>query len=136
MPDLNLENPEVTQAIDDVARTWLDDLPLDGYRLDAAKHLIEDGDQLENTPATHAWLADFRDDLHASHPEALVLGEVYDATIDLVGLRPRRLARPDVRLRARVGDDRLGSTRATRARSRPPSARSPRRTRATRSRRS
>ena len=60
MPDLNLRNPDVTAALDDVARFWLDDLGVDGFRLDAARHLIEDGETLQNTPETFAWLAGFR----------------------------------------------------------------------------
>jgi len=81
MPDLNVANPEVAAEIDDVARFWLDDMGVDGFRLDAARHLIEDGKTLENTEATFAWLEAFRDQLHADHPEALILGEVYDASI-------------------------------------------------------
>lgn len=81
MPDLNLENPTVSSALDAVARYWLDELGVDGFRIDAAKHLIEDGDELENTPESHAWLQAFRDHTHAGHPEALVLGEVFDPTI-------------------------------------------------------
>jgi alpha-amylase len=80
MPDLNVANPEVTAALDDVARFWLDDLGVDGFRLDAARHLIEDGKQLENTPATFEWLAGFRNRLKADRPDSLILGEVYDAT--------------------------------------------------------
>jgi alpha-amylase len=81
MPDLNLRNPEVTAAVDDVARFWLDDLGVDGFRLDAARHLIEDGKTLQNTPETFAWLAAFRDRVHADKPGALVLGEDWDPTV-------------------------------------------------------
>lgn len=80
MPDLNLENPAVTAELDDVARFWLDEMGVDGFRLDAARHLIEDGAELENTPETLEWLAGFRDRLKAEFPDALVLGEVYDST--------------------------------------------------------
>jgi glycosidase len=80
MPDLNLANAEVTAAIDDLARFWLDELGVDGFRIDAARHVIEDGKQLENAPATFEWLAAFRERLKADHPDALVLGEVFDAT--------------------------------------------------------
>ena len=80
MPDLDLSNPEVTEEINRISRYWLEDLGIDGYRLDAARHLIEDGEQLENTPATRAWLNAFRADAHALNDEALVLGEVWDAT--------------------------------------------------------
>jgi alpha-amylase len=81
MPDLNLRNPAVTAALDDVSRFWLDDLGVDGFRLDAAPHLIEDGDTLQNTPETFAWLAGFRARVHADRPDALVLGEDWDPTV-------------------------------------------------------
>jgi glycosidase len=81
MPDLNLRNPDVTAALDEVASFWLDDLGVDGFRLDAARHLIEDGKTLQNTPETFAWLAAFRDKVHADKPDALVLGEDWDPTV-------------------------------------------------------
>jgi glycosidase len=79
MPDLNLRNPEVTAEIDRIADVWLDDLGVDGFRIDAAKHLIEDDAQHQtNTPQTLDWLADFTDHVHARHPDALIVDEVYD----------------------------------------------------------
>ena len=81
MPDLNLRNPEVTAELAKIAGTWLDDVGIDGFRIDAAKHLIEDGPQTQaNTPETKAWLQAFTATIHATHPDALVLGEVYDST--------------------------------------------------------
>ena len=80
MPDLDLAHPTVTAEFDDIARFWLADMGAAGFRLDAARHLIEDGTTLENTPATFDWLAGFRDRTHAVDPGALVLGEVWDAT--------------------------------------------------------
>ena len=79
MPDLNLRNDAVTAELDRIAQLWLN-LGVDGFRIDAARHLIEDGpDQQVNTPETHAWLSAFRDDVHAANPNALVVGEVADA---------------------------------------------------------
>jgi glycosidase len=80
MPDLNVANPEVTAALDEVARFWLEEMGVDGFRLDAARHLIEDGAQLENTPATLEWLTGFRSQVEAVKPGALVVGEVWDTT--------------------------------------------------------
>lgn len=80
MPDLDVESPAVTAELDDVARFWLDDMGVDGFRIDAARHLIEDGATHENTPATFAWLEGYRERIHAVDPEALVLGEVWDST--------------------------------------------------------
>lgn len=78
MPDLDLTNPEVTAELEDIARFWLDEMGVDGFRLDAAQHLVEDGPTQVDTPATHAWLAAFRSAIHADRPEALVLGEVFN----------------------------------------------------------
>ncbi len=80
MPDLNLTNPEVTSEMDAVARFWVDEMGAAGFRLDAARHLLEDGSTLENTPATFEWLRGFRTRLQDVTPDALVLGEVWDAT--------------------------------------------------------
>lgn len=80
MPDLNVANAAVTAEIDDIASFWVDELGAAGFRLDAARHLIEDGAELENTPETFEWLSGFRSRLQAAHPDALVLGEVWDAT--------------------------------------------------------
>ncbi len=81
LPDLNLENPAVTAEMEDVARFWLTDIGFDGFRLDAIKHLIEDGTEQAHTPATHAWLQSFRDTIHRTAPNALLVGEVYDLSI-------------------------------------------------------
>ena len=79
MPDLDLSNPAVTAELDAIADWWLD-LGVDGFRIDAARHLFEDGKTLENVPATFDWLEGFRARIKADHPDALVLGEVWDAS--------------------------------------------------------
>ena len=79
MPDLNYANPDVTQGMEDVARYWLTDIGVDGFRLDAAKHLLEEDGKLENTPATHDWYQDFYTAYKAAKPDAYVVGEVYGA---------------------------------------------------------
>ena len=83
MPDLNLRNEALTAELEDIARFWLADVGVDGFRLDAAKHLIEDGpDAQTNTPDTRAWLTAFNAAAHAARPDAMVIGEVWDpATI-------------------------------------------------------
>jgi glycosidase len=80
MPDLNVENPEVAGELTSIGEFWLEEMGVRGFRIDAARHLIEDGRQLENTEATFDWLTDFRGRLKATKPEALVLGEVWDAS--------------------------------------------------------
>jgi glycosidase len=80
MPDLNYENPKVTEAMQDVIRFWLEDMGVDGFRLDGVKHLIEDGPVLENTPATHAWLREFYPFYKRINPDAVTVGEVWSTT--------------------------------------------------------
>jgi alpha-amylase len=81
MPDLDLTNAAVTDELVDTARQWIVDLGVDGFRLDAVKHLVEEGQQQTNTPATHAWLRQFRDRVRTFGHDALLLGEVFDPTI-------------------------------------------------------
>lgn len=79
-PDLNYTNPEVRNQMKDVARFWLKDVGVDGFRLDAAKHIVEEGETQENTPANHAWWKEFRTAYKAVNPQALAIGEVWSST--------------------------------------------------------
>lgn len=80
MPDLNLENPEVTAELYDIADFWLTDMGVDGFRLDAVKHFIEDGSVVENTPATLEWAAAFNDYTETTKPGAVTVGEIWNDT--------------------------------------------------------
>lgn len=59
MPDLNYRNPEASRAMLDVVRHWIEREGVAGYRLDAIRHLVEEGQVQENTQATHEWLREF-----------------------------------------------------------------------------
>jgi glycosidase len=76
MPDLNYRNPAVTTQMQKISAYWLNDVGVDGFRVDAAKHLIEDGDKLENTPETHAWFKEYYQFYKGIKPDAFVVGEV------------------------------------------------------------
>ncbi len=78
MPDLNYRTPAVTAEMQKVVRFWLNDVGVDGFRLDAAKHLIEDSTVLENTPETHTWYKDLRPFYKGLNPQAMTVGEVAD----------------------------------------------------------
>lgn len=88
MPDLNLENAAVTAELYDVARYWLDDLGVDGFRLDAVKHFIEDGEEQENTAATRAWAAAFNQHVHTINPDALTVGEIWSSSFNVAPYVP------------------------------------------------
>lgn len=78
MPDLDFENPAVSDEAERIASFWLD-RGVAGFRFDAVKHLIEDEAVQENTPQTHAWLAGFRAFLDEQYPHAYVIGEIFSA---------------------------------------------------------
>ena len=78
MPDLNYNNPAVTAEMEKVVRFWLKDVGIDGFRVDAAKHLIEENGEVENTPATHEWYKDFYKFYKASNSNAYTVGEVFN----------------------------------------------------------
>jgi alpha-amylase len=77
MPDLNYKDAQVRAEMENVTRFWLEDLGVDGFRLDAARHLIEEGSIQENTEATHEWLKRFYTVYKSSNPEALTVGEIW-----------------------------------------------------------
>ena len=76
MPDLNYNNPKVTKEMDKVSAFWLKEVGVDGFRLDAAKHLIEESRKQENTASTHEWFKDYRPVYKAANPEAMTVGEI------------------------------------------------------------
>jgi maltose alpha-D-glucosyltransferase / alpha-amylase len=74
-PDLNLDNPEVQQAVVDVMKFWFS-LGVDGMRLDAIPYLIErEGTINENLPETHALLKRIRRELDAEFDTRVLLAE-------------------------------------------------------------
>lgn len=88
MPDLNYRNDAVTEEMHDIAGYWLDEVGVDGFRLDAVKHMIEDGRIQENTDETRAWLRDFKQYVDGVAADALLVGEVWssrDITASYVG---------------------------------------------------
>jgi glycosidase len=81
MPDANLRDPDVTAELHDVAADWIRDSGIDGYRLDAVKHYVEDGEEQVHTPETFAWARDFRSSVKAVRDDALLVGEIWDVSL-------------------------------------------------------
>jgi alpha-amylase len=77
MPDLNYNNPNVTSQMEDVTRFWLKDVGVDGFRLDAAKHLIENKRLQENTSETHDWFIQYHLVYKGFNPNAITIGELF-----------------------------------------------------------
>ncbi|HRQ25265.1 MAG TPA: alpha-amylase family glycosyl hydrolase, partial [Anaerolineales bacterium] len=59
---------------------------VDGFRVDAVKHLIEEDGKTENTPATYEWLEGFYKAYKKQNPNAYTIGEVYNAGSSVVKL--------------------------------------------------
>ena len=76
MPDLNYENPAVVEEMEKVIKFWLD-LGVDGFRLDGARYIIEEGKNQADTQSTHQFYKDLRGFVKGINPEALLLGEVW-----------------------------------------------------------
>lgn len=80
MPDLNFYNPDVHEAFEEVAEFWLNDMGVDGFRLDAVKFLHENGTATQNTPETIAYWQEFRAFYKSLNPDAFAVGEAWDLT--------------------------------------------------------
>jgi len=74
MPDLNFDNQKLREEIYDIGRFWLEEVGVDGFRLDAAKHIFPDDRLLDN----HAFWKEFRAKMEAIKPDVYLVGEVYD----------------------------------------------------------
>ena len=91
MPDLNFENPAVREEAKRVARFWLEEMGVDGFRLDAVRHLVEVGDQISNTPGTHEVLREFGGYVRGIAPGSFTIGEVWDNLDVLLTYYPDQL---------------------------------------------
>jgi len=80
-PDLNLENPQVTEEMYNVTRFWLEEVGVDGFRLDSAKHMIEEGEIQANSHSTHDWWQEFFAFFKGFKPDAMTVAEVWDETL-------------------------------------------------------
>ncbi len=85
MPDLNYRNPEVRAEVERLASLWLS-RGVDGFRLDAARHIVEKGpgEQQNDTPETHAFWREFSAYVRGVRPDALLVGEVWSDTQHIV----------------------------------------------------
>jgi len=91
LPDLNLTNPDVTQAVYDFADFWLTDMGVDGFRLDAVKHLVEMGRTQENTEGTLNWLTAWNAHIKSVKPDVFTVGEVQSSSFITSLYVPERL---------------------------------------------
>ena len=79
MPDLNYNHQPVRDEMMEIAQYWMN-LGVDGFRLDAIKYLVEDGDILEDNPGTFEVLEELKDVVIAADENAILVGEVWSNT--------------------------------------------------------
>ncbi len=72
-PDLNLDNPKVKEEILDIARFWLNDVKVDGFRMDAARHIFMD----ERAKDNHDFWVWFQEEMEKIKPDVYLVGEVW-----------------------------------------------------------
>jgi glycosidase len=77
MPDLNYDNPAVSAEMMNVSKFWLEEVGVDGFRVDAARYLFADGAVQQDTASTIQWFEDWRDFYKDIDPEAFTVGEVW-----------------------------------------------------------
>lgn len=73
MPDLNYDNPKLRQEIFDIGRFWLTEMNVDGFRLDAARHIYPD----ERAADNHRWWEYFLQEMKKIKNDVYIVGEVW-----------------------------------------------------------
>jgi len=79
MPDLNFDNAKVKEEFVAIGKYWLADMNVDGFRLDAAKHIYPT-DRAEDNHAFWIW---FRQEMQKIKPEVYLVGEVWSGAEDV-----------------------------------------------------
>ena len=82
MPDLNFRTPAVREEAKRIAALWLS-RGVDGFRLDATRHLIETGPGetgQNDTPETHQFLKELAAHVRAVRPDVVLIGENWTET--------------------------------------------------------
>lgn len=78
-PDLNYSNPAVRQEIRKAGRFWLGRIGLDGFRLDAARHIFdcENAKVIDERDRNYVWWSEFCADMRRVRPGCLLIGEIW-----------------------------------------------------------
>ncbi len=91
MPDLNYNNNNVTAEIEDITKFWDEDIGIDGFRMDAAMYLIEEGKDQTNTQATRNWWHNYYAFQKNMDSTFMTVGEVWTSTPQVAAYTGRGL---------------------------------------------
>ncbi|MFT4740607.1 MAG: alpha-amylase [Marivirga sp.] len=73
MPDLNFDSEKVRKEIIDIGRFWLEEIDVDGFRLDAAKHIFPD----DRVKDSYEWWQYYSEEMKKIKPDVYLVGEVW-----------------------------------------------------------
>jgi alpha-amylase len=73
MPDLNFDNKKLRADIIEIGRFWLQDMKVDGFRLDAAKYIFPE----DRAADSHAYWTEFGEAMKSIKPDVYLVGEVW-----------------------------------------------------------
>lgn len=73
MPDMNFDNPKVKEEFFKVGKFWLQEADVDGFRLDAARHIFPDDRPTDN----HQWWVEFKTEMQKIKPDVYTIGEIW-----------------------------------------------------------
>jgi glycosidase len=81
MPDLNFDNAQLRDEIFRIGKFWAEEVKVDGFRLDAARHIFPDDRVEEN----YRWWEYFRQEMLKINKDFYLVGEVW-APAEVAGL--------------------------------------------------
>jgi glycosidase len=79
MPDLNFDEPKVREEIYKIGKFWLTEIGVDGFRLDAARHIYPE----ERIHDSVAWWKVFREEMEKVKADVFLVGEVWGEAKDV-----------------------------------------------------
>jgi alpha-amylase len=80
MPDLNFDSYKLREEVFKIGRFWISEMKVDGFRLDAARHIFPD----ERSKDNHRWWIYFRNEMLKANKNVYLVGEVW-APAEVVG---------------------------------------------------
>jgi len=91
MPDLNYQTPAVRAEAKKIATFWLQDMGVDGFRLDAVPYLVEEGNCLMGCRGTHGFLHEYAAHIDSVKPDAYTVGEAWGDITAMLPYYPDQL---------------------------------------------
>ncbi len=80
MPDLNFSNKNVRDEVKKIGKFWLNEVKIDGYRLDAAYHIYGKGeysDTVNTQDENILWWSEFRTSMQEINKNVYIVGETW-----------------------------------------------------------